>query len=94
VGKRKHNTHPVTCFFICLPYNAYSSLFLNPTPCLLVIGLTSFQTVEKVKINVFWDVQGDRPDDGGSNHLLNVGKLLPDNTAQQPRRQSPSYLPP
>jgi hypothetical protein len=28
-----------------------------------------------------------RPDDGGSKHLWNVGKLLPDNTAQQPRRQ-------
>jgi hypothetical protein len=26
------------------------------------------------------------PDDGGSKHLLNVSKLLPDYTAQQPRR--------
>jgi hypothetical protein len=30
------------------------------------------------------------PDDGGSNHLCNVGKLLPDYTAQHPRRQSSS----
>jgi hypothetical protein len=28
-----------------------------------------------------------RPDDGGSRHLLNVGRLPPDYTAQQPRRQ-------
>jgi hypothetical protein len=35
-----------------------------------------------------------RPDDGGSKHLWNVGKLLPDYTAQQPRRQPSSYSPP
>jgi hypothetical protein len=29
----------------------------------------------------------NRPDDGGSKDLWNVGKLLPDYTAQQPRRQ-------
>jgi hypothetical protein len=28
-----------------------------------------------------------RDDDEGSKHLWNVGKLLPDYTAQQPRRQ-------
>jgi hypothetical protein len=28
------------------------------------------------------------PDDGGSKHLWNIGKLPPDYTAQQPRRQS------
>jgi hypothetical protein len=33
----------------------------------------------------------DRPDDGGSKHLWNAGKLLPDYTAQQPRRQQSSY---
>jgi hypothetical protein len=27
---------------------------------------------------------GHRPDDGGNEHLWNVGKLLPDYTAQQP----------
>jgi hypothetical protein len=32
-----------------------------------------------------------RPDDGGSKHLWNVGKLLPDYTAQQPRKQPTSY---
>jgi hypothetical protein len=30
------------------------------------------------------------PDDGGSKYLWNVGKLLPDCTAQHPRRQSSS----
>jgi hypothetical protein len=35
---------------------------------------------------------GDRPDDGGSKDLWNDGKLLPDYTALQPRRQpSSSY---
>jgi hypothetical protein len=33
----------------------------------------------------------NRPDDGGSNHLWNVGKLLPDHMAQQPRRQPSSH---
>jgi hypothetical protein len=46
-------------------------------------------------MTVFWDVaHGDRPDDGGSKGLWNVGKLLPDYTAQQPRRQLSSYSPP
>jgi hypothetical protein len=31
-----------------------------------------------------------RPDDGDSKDLLNVGKLLPDYIAQQPRRQPSS----
>jgi hypothetical protein len=35
-----------------------------------------------------------RPDDGGSKVLWNVGKLLPDYTALQPRRQPSSYSPP
>jgi hypothetical protein len=34
------------------------------------------------------------PDDGGSKDLWNVCKLLPDDTAQQPRRQPSSYSPP
>jgi hypothetical protein len=38
--------------------------------------------------------QGDRPDDGGSRDLRNVGKLLPDCMALQPRRQPSSYSPP
>jgi hypothetical protein len=32
--------------------------------------------------------------DGGSKHIWNVGKLLPDYTEQQPRRQPSSYSPP
>jgi hypothetical protein len=32
------------------------------------------------------------PDDGGSKDLWNVGKILPDYMAQQPRRQPSSYL--
>jgi hypothetical protein len=47
---------------------------------------------------MLWEIWGshggeedDRPDDGGSKHLWNVGKLTPDHTAQQPRRQL-SYI--
>jgi hypothetical protein len=50
-----------------------------------------------MKIAVFWVVapchQGDdthRPDDGGSKDLWNVGKILPDYTVLQPRRQQSS----
>jgi hypothetical protein len=32
-----------------------------------------------------------RPVDGGSKHLWNVGKILPDCTAQQPTRQQSSH---
>jgi hypothetical protein len=32
----------------------------------------------------------DRPEDGGSKDLWNVGKLLPDYTVLQPRRQQSS----
>jgi hypothetical protein len=35
-----------------------------------------------------------RPVDGGSKYLWNVGNLLPDYTAQQPRKQLSSYSPP
>jgi hypothetical protein len=34
----------------------------------------------------------DCPDDGGSKHLWNVSKLLPDYVVQQHRRQPSSYL--
>jgi hypothetical protein len=41
-----------------------------------------------MKIAVFWATH--RPDDGGSKDLWNVGKLLPDYTVLQPRRQQSS----
>jgi hypothetical protein len=34
------------------------------------------------------------PDDGGIKYPWNVGKLLPDYTAQQLRKQTTSYSPP
>jgi hypothetical protein len=48
---------------------------------------------------VFWVVVpcslvGDRPDTGGSKYLWNVGKLLPDYTALQPRWHPSSFSPP
>jgi hypothetical protein len=44
-----------------------------------------------MKMAAFWVVAPcSHPDDGGSNHLWNIGKLLPDYTAQQSRRQPSS----
>jgi hypothetical protein len=42
------------------------------------------------KMAVFWVVAPGLPDDGGSKDLWNVGKLLPDYMALQPRRQPSS----
>jgi hypothetical protein len=61
------------------------------------LGLERFLTAASMKITLFRIVapcsrQGDRPDDGGSKHLWNVGKLIPDYTAQQPTRQSSSTV--
>jgi hypothetical protein len=42
----------------------------------------------------FRDAMTHRPDDGGSKHPRNVGKLLSYYTVQQSRRQSSSYSPP
>jgi hypothetical protein len=47
-----------------------------------------------VKMAVLWGVPpcslGGRPDDGGSKYLWNVGKLLPDCTAERYRRRPSS----
>jgi hypothetical protein len=58
-------------------------------------------TAVSTKMAVFWVVEVyqhfrspcclHRPDDGGSKDLRNVGKLLPDYTVLQPRRQPSSY---
>jgi hypothetical protein len=39
-------------------------------------------------------IRAHRPDNGGRKYLWNVGKLLPDYTAQQSRTQPSSYSPP
>jgi hypothetical protein len=49
-------------------------------------------TAVSTKMFVFWVAATHRPDDGGSKDLWNVGKLLPDYTALQPRRQPSSIL--
>jgi hypothetical protein len=48
--------------------------------------------------SICWRTRGQncfchRPNDGGSKHLWNIGKLLPDYMVLQPRRQPSSYLP-
>jgi hypothetical protein len=65
-------------------YNARSpTVATNLTHCEMSLNVK--------KMTVVWDV---RPDDGGSEHLWNFGKFLPNYTAQHPRRQSSSYSPP
>jgi hypothetical protein len=44
--------------------------------------------------HVVWQKFTDDPDDGGSKRLWNIGKILPDYTAQQLGRQPSSYSPP
>jgi hypothetical protein len=46
-----------------------------------------------LKMTAFWDNR-NLVEVGGSKHLWNVGKLLPDYRAQHPRRQPSSYSPP
>jgi hypothetical protein len=61
--------------------------------CMYLFRIEVFAAVS-MKMAVFWVVapcsQGDRPDDGGSKDLWNVGKTLPDYTVLQPRRQTSS----
>jgi hypothetical protein len=47
-------------------------------------------TTARMKMTVFWDVapcslDDNRPDDGGSKHLRNVGQFLRDYMVQHPR---------
>jgi hypothetical protein len=56
--------------------------------------ITIQEKLQFVTLVQFDYLLGDRPDDGGSKHIWSVGKLLPDYTAQHPRRQSSSYSPP
>jgi hypothetical protein len=47
--------------------------------------------VLKLKVSVFFIIRVMGPDDSGSKHHWNIGKLLPDYMVQQPRRQLSSY---
>jgi hypothetical protein len=55
-------------------------------------GTLRFVAVFRLSCNMQVFYGDDHPDDGGSKRLRNVGKFLPDYTAQQPRRQPPSLL--
>jgi hypothetical protein len=62
-------------------------MFQNDLQCVRFQALTA----ANMKMAVFWVVAPrSRSDDGGSKDLWNVGKFLPDYTAQQPRRQPSS----
>jgi hypothetical protein len=50
------------------------------------------ELVGKYNINENSFKKTDRPDNGGSKHLRNVGKLLPEYTAQQTQKTVISIL--
>jgi hypothetical protein len=66
------------------PSNTKMVVFWVVAPCSLVEVYQRFRGACRV--------MSKHPDDG-SKHLWNIGKLLPDYMAQQPRRQPSSYLP-
>jgi hypothetical protein len=95
-----------TCYY-CEPFLCSAVLILNANLALkLVIIAAYYNTVSQGKI--FADMSSicyaameveriDRPispDDGGRKYLRNVDKLIPDYTAQLPRRQSIFFSPP
>jgi hypothetical protein len=61
------------------------AVFWVVVPCSLV------EVYRRFRGACFHHQQGKRPDDGGSKHLRNESKLLPDYTVQQPRRQPYSH---
>jgi hypothetical protein len=81
----------------CLPQGGYCNLppvigqYYMVVLCVIV--LCSLVEVYRRFRGACWlQYQGDNPDDAGSKHLWNVGKLPPDCTVLQPRRQPSSYL--
>jgi hypothetical protein len=72
--------------------NMKMAIFWDIAPCNLVKFYRRFRGACCLhhKSDELW-VMTCRPDDEGSKHLWNVGKLLPDYTAQHPRRQPSSY---
>jgi hypothetical protein len=52
--------------------------------------MEAFLILLKYDKHVRWLSSGHHPDDVGSKHRWNIGKILPGYTAQQPRRQPSS----
>jgi hypothetical protein len=76
-------------------YQCKSSASSNLLPVMAVFWVVALCSL----VEVYQRFRGPfclhhRPDDGGSKNLWNVGKLLQDYTALQPRRQPSSYSPP
>jgi hypothetical protein len=75
--------------FACVSNKQLMAIFWVEAPCSLV------DVYQRFRDPCYLHHPGDKyPDDGGSKALWNVGKLLPDYTALQPRRQPSSYSPP
>jgi hypothetical protein len=55
--------------------------------CCVMQSGSSFTDISEIHVSI-------RAISGGSRYHRNVGKLLPDNTAQEPRTQPSSYSPP
>jgi hypothetical protein len=82
-------------------YEAEIRTFFLPNVRFIIAGATYFAfaiiTIIRPHILYFIDKLisfAHRPHDGDSKDLWNVGKLLPDYTALQPRRQPSSYSTP
>jgi hypothetical protein len=71
------------CFCCCFPM---TMMFNSPRNRRGNAMIYLLRTSVILKVAVFWVVAPCNPDDGGSKCLWNVGKLLLDYTALQPRR--------
>jgi hypothetical protein len=86
--------------FVSVVGSSCIQLFVTKTH--LVLDPKFFIKLNSSKMTVFWvvaprslvEVYDHGPDDWSSKDLRNCGKLLPDYTELQPKRQSSSYSPP
>jgi hypothetical protein len=86
-------TTPTYRMVSCLGFKF--SCVSSQSPFLRSRGFVWIVPVFKLPVYLpFYNMTEDRPDDGGRKDLWNVGKLLPDYTVLQPRRQPSSYSPP
>jgi hypothetical protein len=82
----QHSSNMQNLITLKSKYRIKMAVFWVTVPCSLV------EVYRRFRGTCYLHHQGD--DDWGSKHHWNVGKLLPDYTAQQLRIQSSSYLPP
>jgi hypothetical protein len=89
----KYHKSPYICYYIMLCHFLISKYLSKETKFLLRNSYPILHC-SFCRTGYCLHYQGDhnRPDDGGSKHLRNVGKILRDYTAQHTRRQPLSQL--